>query len=88
MRFESHSRYKRKEIGKGGEQHRVGHGRPLATEPWCKGSVFGCDIVVWDDKEDASDSQELTRDLMALLASFYGKYYGRKRLERRKQNKK
>ena len=49
--------------------------------------VFGCDIVVLDDKEDVSDSEELTRDLMALLASFYGKYYGRRSLKRRKQNK-
>ena len=34
-----------------------------------------------------SDAEELTRDLMALLASFSGKYYGRRSLERRKQNK-
>lgn len=33
------------------------------------------------------DAEELTRDLMALLASFSGKYYGRRSLERRKQNK-
>ena len=38
-------------------------------------------------KEDASDAEELTRDLMALLASFSGKYYSRRSLERRKQNK-
>ena len=50
--------------------------------------VFGCNIVVLDDKEDISDEEELTRDLMALLASFSGKYYGRRSLERRKQNKK
>ena len=30
-----------------------------------------------DDKEDVSDTEELTRDLMALLASFSGKYYSR-----------
>ena len=36
---------------------------------------------------DVSDAEELTRDLMALLASFSGKYYGRRSLERRKQNK-
>ena len=39
-------------------------------------------------KEDVSNAEELTRDLMALLASFSGKYYGRRSLERRKQNKK
>ena len=50
--------------------------------------VFGCKIIVLDDKEDISDAEELTRDLMALLASFSGKYYGRRSLERRKQNKK
>lgn len=29
-----------------------------------------------DDKEDVSDAEELTRDLMALLASFSGKFGG------------
>lgn len=48
-------------------------------------SVFGCEIIVLDDKEDVSDAEELTRDLMALLASFSGKYYGRRSLERRKK---
>jgi putative resolvase len=47
-------------------------------------AMFGCDIIVLDDKEDVSDAEELTRDLMALLASFSGKYYGRRSLERRK----
>ena len=42
--------------------------------------------LVLDDKEDVSDAEELTRDLMALLASFSGKYYGRISLERRKKN--
>lgn len=37
-------------------------------------AVFGCEIIVLDDKEDVSDAEELTRDLMALLASFSGKY--------------
>lgn len=49
--------------------------------------VFGCEIIVLDDKEDVSDAEELTRDLMALLASFSGKYYGRRSIERRKKNK-
>ena len=44
--------------------------------------VFGCEIIVVDDKEDVSNSEELTRDLMVLLASFSGKYYGRRSLER------
>ena len=49
-------------------------------------NVFGCTIIAIDDKEDVSDAEELTRDLMALLASFSGKYYGRRSLERHKQN--
>ena len=48
-------------------------------------NVFGCTIIAIDDKEDVSDAEELTRDLMALLASFSGKYYGRRSLERRKK---
>ena len=43
--------------------------------------VFGCEILAIDDKKDVSDAEELTRDLMALLASFSGKYYGRRSLE-------
>lgn len=38
-------------------------------------------------QEDVSDAEELTRDLMTLLASFSGKYYGRRSIERRKKNK-
>lgn len=34
--------------------------------------VFGCEIIAVDDKDDVSDAEELTRDLMALLASFSG----------------
>ena len=48
--------------------------------------VFGCEIIAVDDKEDVSDAEELTRDLMALLASFSGKYYGKRSLDRRKNN--
>ena len=48
--------------------------------------VFGCEIIAIDDKEDVSDAEELTRDLMALLASFSGKYYGKRSLGRRKKN--
>lgn len=47
--------------------------------------VFGCEIIAVDGKEDVSDAEELTRDLVALLASFSGKYYGRRSLERRKK---
>ena len=47
--------------------------------------VFSCEIIAVDDKEDVSDAEELTRDLMALLASFSGKYYGRRSLDRRKR---
>ena len=42
---------------------------------------FGCEIIAVDDQEDISDTEELTRDLMALLASFSGKYYGKRSLE-------
>lgn len=38
---------------------------------------FGCEIIAIDEQEDISDAEELTRDLMALLASFSGKYYGK-----------
>ena len=47
--------------------------------------VFGCEIIAVNDKEDVSDAEELTRDLMALLASFSGKYYGKRSLGRRKK---
>ena len=46
--------------------------------------AFGCDIIVLDDKEDISDAEELTRDMIALLASFSGKYCSRINLKRRK----
>ncbi len=49
--------------------------------------VFGCEIIAVDDKEDVSDAEELTIDLMALLASFSGKYYGKRSLGRRKKIK-
>lgn len=50
-------------------------------------NVFGCEIIAVDDKEDVSDAEELTRDLMALLASFSGKYYGRRSIEHKRKNK-
>lgn len=48
-------------------------------------AIFGCEFIVLDDKKDVFDAEELTRDLMALLASFSGKYYGRRSMERRKE---
>lgn len=46
-------------------------------------NVFGCEIIAIDDKNDVSDAKELTLDLMALLDSFTGKYYGKRSLLRR-----
>ena len=48
-------------------------------------NIFGCEIIAIDDKEDVSDAEELTRDLMALLASFSGKYYGRRSMEHKRK---
>lgn len=48
-------------------------------------NVFGCEIIAIDDKNDVSDAEELTRDLMALLVSFSGKYYGKRSLLRRQK---
>ena len=50
-------------------------------------NIFGCEIIAVDDKEDVSDAEELTRDLMALLASFSEKYYGRRSMEHKRKNK-
>ena len=44
-----------------------------------------CSMML-DDKEGVSDTKELTRDLMPLLANFSSKYYCRRILERRKKN--
>ena len=49
--------------------------------------TFGVDIIVIDDKDEISDAEELTRDMMSLLACVSGKYYGKRSLERRRQNK-
>lgn len=40
-------------------------------------NVFGCEIIAIDD---ISDAEELTRDLMVLLASFAIKYYSKRSL--------
>lgn len=49
--------------------------------------IFFKTTIYLYDKEDVSDTEELAADMMSLLASFSGKYYGRRSLERRKQNK-
>ena len=46
--------------------------------------TFDVDIIVIDDKDEISDVEELTRDMMSLLACFSGKYYGKRSLERRR----
>ena len=42
-------------------------------------------IVIGD--ADVSSENELAADMMSLLASFSGKFYGRRSAERRKKNK-
>lgn len=37
--------------------------------------TFDVDIIVIDDKDEISDAEELTRDMMSLLACFSGKKY-------------
>ena len=49
--------------------------------------TFDVDIIVIDDKDEISDIEELTRDMMSLLACFSVKYYGKRSLELRRQNK-
>lgn len=49
--------------------------------------TFGVDIIVIDDKDEISDIEELIRDMISLLACFSGKYYRKRSLERRRQNK-
>lgn len=45
--------------------------------------TFDVDIIVIDDKDEISDAEELTRDMMSLLACFSGKYCGKQCLENR-----
>lgn len=45
--------------------------------------TFGADVIVIDDKDEISDAEELTRDMMSLLACFSGKYCGKQCLENR-----
>lgn len=45
---------------------------------------YNCEIIILNDKEVSSD-EELASDMMSLLASFSGKFYGRRSAERRKK---
>ena len=45
---------------------------------------YGCKILIINDT-DISDTEELATDMMSLLASFSGKFYGKRSLERRKK---
>ena len=47
---------------------------------------YGCEVIVIND-EDVSSENELAADMMSLIASFSGKFYGRRSAERRKKNK-
>lgn len=48
---------------------------------------YGCKVIVINGS-DVSDTEELAADMMSLLASFSGKFYGKRSLERRKQREK
>jgi predicted site-specific integrase-resolvase len=48
---------------------------------------YGCEVIVINDV-DVSSEEELATDMMSLMASFSGKFYGRRSAERRKKNKK
>ena len=47
---------------------------------------YGCKIIVINEA-DVSDTEELADDMMSLLASFSGKLYGIRSVERRKKQK-
>lgn len=46
---------------------------------------YGCEVIVINGM-DVSDTEELAADMMSLLASFSGKFYGKRSAERRKKN--
>ena len=46
---------------------------------------YGGDVIVLNGV-DVSDEKDLAQDIMSLLASFSGKYYGRRSAQRRKKN--
>ena len=47
---------------------------------------YGCEVIVINGM-DVSDTEELAADMMSLLASFSGKFYGKRSAERRKKKK-
>lgn len=47
---------------------------------------YGCEVIVIDGL-DVSNEEELAADMMSLLASFSGKFYGKRSAERRKKKK-
>ena len=47
---------------------------------------YGCEVVVLNGT-DVSNEEELAADMMSLLASFSGKFYGRRSAERRRKIK-
>ena len=47
---------------------------------------YGCEVIVIDSV-DVSNEEELATDIMSLMASFSGKFYGRRSAERRKKKK-
>lgn len=48
---------------------------------------YGCEVIVINEL-DVSNEEELATDIISLLASFSGKFYGRRSAERRKKNTK
>ena len=46
---------------------------------------YGCEVIVINGM-DVSDTEELAADMMSLLASFSGKFYGKRR--KKKKNEK
>ena len=47
---------------------------------------YGCEVIVINGI-DVSDNEELTTDMMSLLASFSGKFYGKRSVKQRKMKK-
>ena len=47
---------------------------------------YGCEVIVINGM-DVSDTKELAADMMSLLASFSGKFYGKRSAERRRKKK-
>ena len=48
---------------------------------------YGCEVIVINGV-DVSDTEELAADMMSLLASFSGRFYGKRSAERRKKKQK